>query len=122
MSVWKDTYLVYGFKVTNQKLFELINDDWYDNLMEEEPYSKFFNNRNSAQGIIIDGMCGNYIYIGIKLARIEEDSDDACINLKGTDVINLQAKLEKYMEEWPDYLVNALNDIEPGLWLFTHYY
>ncbi len=119
MSVWITSYLLYGYKFTKKKEIKII-DEHCEELMEEKPYSEMFNNDDSDQILVEDCMCGNYVYIGLKLASIDEDEDDACVNISGNDIQDLKNKLYDHMKSWPDYLINMVKNYEPSLYLFVH--
>lgn len=119
MSIWNTTYLLYGFKLEKQKEIDTI-DDHYEELMEEEPYSDIFDNEDSDQVLVYDGMCGNYVYIGLKLASIEEDEDDPFVNISEDDVHNLKDKLLECMKNWPDYITKLTKNYKPELYMFIH--
>ena len=118
MSVDRTSYLLYGFKFTDQKDFKVFHDN-YDELMEEDPYSKLFNNSDSDQTIVYDGMCGLYVYIGMKLAKVNE-FDEKSVEISETEIIGLQKRLMDSMEEWPEYVQKLCRNKEPKLYFFVH--
>ena len=120
MSIDRTSYLLYGFKVTDKNQIEVF-DDHYEDLLEEKPYSNMFNNTKSEQTIVYDYMCGEYIYIGLRLASVDED-DETPVELSESDLHNLNEKLNNCMSNWPDYLVDMFKNIEPKLYLFIHVY
>ena len=121
MGVDRTSYLLYGFKVEAEKDMEVF-DDHYEYLMEEKPYSEMFNNSKSEQTIIFDRMCGNYIYIGIVLAKLDEYDDDISIEIPESELNNLKLKLFENMTKWPDYLKDLFSEEIPKLYLFIHAY
>ena len=120
MSVWRTSYLVYGYKFEEEKDMNVFNEH-YDEL-DEPPYSEMFNDEKSEQEIIYDGMCGNYAYIGIVLAKIDEDEYDGYAEIDQKDVNGLDKKLKKYEEKWPDYVKDIVKDKDPKLYFFIHAY
>lgn len=122
MGVDRTSYLLYGFKVEDEDKMDIIDGEHYEDLMEEEPYSSMFNNSDSDQTIIYDGMCGEYIYVGLKLAEIDEYDDNETVELSIEELTKLNAKLKKAMEKWPDYLVDLFKDDTPKLYFFIHAY
>ena len=118
MSVEKTSYLLYGFKVTDKEEKKTLNIH-YEDLMENDLR---FNCRNSEQRIVYDFMCGNYIYVGIVLAKIDEDESDTSIEISDTNFNDLKARLDEYMKDWPKCLLNVVNDKEPKLYFFIHSY
>ena len=121
MSVWITSYLLYGYKFIKKKEIKII-DEHYEELIEEKPYSDMFNNDDSDQILVEDTMCGNYVYIGLKLASVDEDEDDACVNISENDIQNLKNRLEKCMKSWPNYLIDMVKNYEPSLYMFMHAY
>lgn len=122
MGVDRTSYLLYGFKVEDEDKMKIIDVEHYEDLMEEEPYSSIFNNVDSDQTIISDAMCGEYIYIGLKLAEIDEYDDNETVELSIEELTKLNDKLKKAMKEWPDYLVDLFKDDTPKLYFFIHAY
>lgn len=120
MSVDRTTYLFYGFKFTEKNDIRVINKH-YDELMEEKPYSENFNNSSSEQAIVYDYMCGEYVYIGIKLAKINEYDEDS-IELNHEELYGLKDKLFECMKKWPDYLRDLCKDKFPKMYFFIHAY
>lgn len=121
MSVDRTSYLLYGFKVEDEKQMAVF-DDHYEELMEEKPFSELFNNSESDQTIIFDYMCGNYTYIGIKLAEADEYDDDGYVEIDKERLNNVDKELKEHMKNWPDYLLTLFNDVEPKLYFFIHAY
>lgn len=121
MGVDRTSYLLYGFKVEDEKGMDIFDDN-YDELMEEEPYSNIFNNSNSDFGIVYDCMCGNYVYIGIVLAELDEYDDDETIELSVEELNDLNTKLVEAMKTWPKYLQDLLANMTPKLYFFIHAY
>ncbi len=122
MGVDRTSYLLYGFKVEDEDKMKIIDVEHYEDLMEEEPYSSIFNNVDSDQTIISDAMCGEYIYVGLKLAEIDEYDDNETVELSIEELTKLNDKLKKAMKEWPDYLVDLFKDDTPKLYFFIHAY
>ena len=122
MSVWKTSYLLYGYKIEDKKELDLLMDDHYEDLMEEKPYSNMFNNEKSDQQIVFDGMCGRYMYVGEVLASIDEDEDAEWTSVSEKDLANLDARLKEHMKNWPDYLLDVVKDKDPMLYFFIHAY
>lgn len=122
MGVDRTSYLLYGFKVEDEETMDFIDGEHYDDLMEEKPYSLMFNNSKSDQTIIFDGMCGNYIYIGLKLAELDEYEDDITVEIDKDKINNLENKLKEAMTSWPNYLSDLFKDKEPKLYFFVHAY
>lgn len=121
MSVWRTSYLVYGYKFEEKKEMNVFNEH-YDELLYEPPYSEMFNSKNSKQEIIYDGMCVNYAYIGIVLAKIDEDEYDGYAEIENNDVSELESQLKKYEEKWPEYVKDIVKDKDPKLYFFIHAY
>lgn len=121
MGVYRTSYLLYGFKFTEKNDIRAINKH-YDELMEEKPYSNNFNNSRSEQALVYDYMCGEYVYIGIKLAKIDEYNDNASVEVSEDEIDNLNNKLTEYMKSWPNYLVKLCKDNTPKLHFFIHAY
>lgn len=116
IKIERTSYLIYGFRLGEQSDVDVI-DDHHEELMENKPYSKIFNNVKSNQAIIED-LYG--YYVGIKLADVNEGdwceiSEDDLLNLKNN-------KLLEYMNTWPDYLIDILKDKEPKLYMFSNAY
>jgi len=121
MGVYRTSYLVYGFKFkdkTDKKVF----DDNYNDLMENTPYWEFFNNTRSDQCLIFDAMSGDYVYIGIKLAKLDEWDDNISIEISEDEIYKLKDKLNEYMKAWPDYVQNLCKGMIPKLYFFIHAY
>ena len=122
MSVDRTTYLLYGFKFTKEKDLDVIDDNWED-LMESGPTNDLFNDPDSKQILVYDGMCGNYAYIGLKLAEIDEYCDDeCCVEIPKDDLEGLENQLYLGMDSWPPYLQDSCKDKTPGLYLFVHFW
>lgn len=121
MGVDRTSYLLYGFKVTKKRQMDVF-DDHYDELMEDEPFSDMFNNEDSNQTIVFDSMCGNYVYIGVKLAELDEYDNDETVELDKEKLLKIDEELKKYMKDWPDYLLTLFNNVEPKLYFFVHAY
>ena len=121
MGVDRTSYLLYGFKVEDEKQIAVF-DDHYEELMEEKPFSNLFNNSKSDQTIVFDGMCGDYVYIGVKLAELDEYEDDETIELDKEKLFKVDEELKKYMKDWPDYLLDLFNNVEPKMYFFVHAY
>lgn len=121
MGVDRTSYLVYGFKFENED-HRKIFDDHYDELMEDDPYWEFFNCNQSDQCLIFDAMCGEYVYIGIKLAELDEWDDDISIEISEDEIYELKTKLNEYMKAWPDYVQNLCKGMIPKLYFFIHAY
>lgn len=122
MSVDRTTYLLYGFKFTKEKDLDVFDDNWED-LMESGPTYDLFNDPDSKQILVYDGMCGNYAYIGLKLAEIDEYCDDeGCVEIPKDDLEGLENQLYLGMGSWPQYLQDLCKDLEPGLYLFIHFW
>ena len=121
MSVWRTSYLMYGYKFEEENDMRVF-DEHYDELMEEPPYSKMFNNEDSTQEIIFDVMCGNYVYIGIVLAKIDEDEYDGYAEINKEDVNCLEMEIEECRKKWPEYVKDIAKDKQPKLYLFVHAY
>lgn len=121
MGVDRTSYLLYGFKVDNKKQIKIF-DDHYDELMEESPYSEMFNNSKSKQTIVFDGMCGDYVYIGLCLAELEEYDDRRAIEISGEDILYLNNKLFNAVDNWPKYLQDLFKGVTPKLYFFIHAY
>ena len=120
MGVDRTSYLIYGFKFTDEKEMKVLDDN-YDELMEDDPYSGMFNNSDSDQTIVYDGMCGQYVYIGMKLAEIREDDfDNISVEISETEVMGLDKQLSDNMEEWPEYVQKLCRNKEPKLYFFVH--
>lgn len=121
MSVDRTTYLLYGFKFTSEEEMDKL-DEHYEDLMENEPNRLIFNDQSSDKTIIWDGMCGEYIYVGIRLAEIDDfyNGDSGCVEISKDDLEGLENKLYLGMESWPQYLQDLCKDHEPGLYLFIH--
>jgi hypothetical protein len=81
-----------------------------------------FNNEASDQTIIYDAMCGDYIYVGLKLAEIDEWDDNETVELSIEELTKLNGKLKEAMKKWPDYLVDLFKDDTPKLYFFIHAY
>ena len=122
MSVDRTSYLLYGFLFEKEEEMDIIDDEHYEDLMEEEPYSSIFNNSNSKQIAVFDCMCGQYIYIGIKLAELDEYDDDCVCEIDEDRINGLKEELKSYIEKWPDYLVDLCKDKTPKLYFFIHAY
>jgi len=121
MSVWRTSYLLYGYKFIKKKEIKII-DEHYEELMEEKPYSDMFNNDDSDQVLVYDGMCQDYTYVGLKLASVDEYEEEPYVSISAEDVLNLKNKLEEKMKSWPDYLIDMVNGYEPRLYMFMHTY
>ena len=121
MSVDRTSYLLYGFKVDKKKQIKIFKD-YYDELMEEKPYSEMFNNSNSNQRIIYDYMGGDYVYIGIVLAKLDEYDDNISIEIPEYELNNLKLKLFENMSKWPKYLLDIFYEEIPKLYFFIHAY
>ena len=121
MSVDRTSYLLYGFKFEDTKEMKTINNH-YDELMEGTIFSNLFNNSDSDQTIVFDGMCGFYIYVGLKIAKMDEDEEDLAVEIDESELFNLKDKLKEYMSSWPDYLVDLCKDKTPKLYFFVHAY
>lgn len=120
MSLKRDCYLLYGFKIEGKPKIKVFDDN-YEELMEKAPYSKFFNNCNSEQTIVFDCMCGEYIYIGIKLAKLDVEYDDTeNVEISEGDINSLNDKLNEYMKLWPNYLFDLCNGRMPKLHFFIN--
>ena len=118
MSVWRTSYLIYGFKLEESELDVI--DDHYEDITENEPLRDLFDNDEYGKGTIVyDGMCGLYTYIGVNLASIDEDSDEDIVIPKN-DILKLDNKLSDIMKILPSYLLDALKDKEPKLYFFVH--
>ena len=120
MSLERDCYLLYGFKIESKSDIKVFNDN-YEELMEKTPYSKFFNNCNSEQTIVFDCMCGEYVYIGIKLAKLDAEYDGTeNVEFSEEDINSLNDKLNEYMKLWPNYLFDLCNGRMPKLYFFIN--
>ena len=120
MSVEKTSYLLYGFKVMDKEEKEVFNKH-YEDLMENDPYSEMFNNKNSNQAIVFDPMCGKQIYIGIRLGKINEYDEDS-IEISNQDMNDVNMNLYQAIDKWPTYLKNMFKDVKPKLYFFINYY
>ena len=119
MGVDRTSYLLYGFKIEDESKMNVINDH-YDELMEEPPYENLFNNINSEQTIIFDSMCGDYIYVGIKIFKADEYDDEVSEEISINSLVSKSNMLLEYMKSWPDYLVDMCKYMEPKLHFFVH--
>lgn len=121
MSVDRTTYLLYGFKFTSEEEMDKL-DEYYEDLMDNEPYRLIFNDRSSDQTTIWDGMCGKYIYVGIKLAEIDDfyNGDEGCVEIPEKEMEDLKERLKEYMKSWPLYLLDLCRGHESKLYLFVH--
>jgi hypothetical protein len=119
MGVDRTSYLLYGFKFEDKKSMKVINNH-YDELMEEPPYENLFNNINSDQTIIFDCMCGDYIYVGVKIFKADEYDDDVSEEISINSLVSKSNMLLEYMKSWPDYLRKLCKDMEPKLYFFIH--
>ena len=124
MSVDRTTYLLYGFKFTKKEELDVIDDNWED-LMWGDETREIFNSPGSKETLVYDGMCGNYAYIGIKLAKVDDywgETEEPCIEISQDHLGGrLENQLYIGMESWPSYLQDLCKDHEPGLYLFIHY-
>ena len=121
MGVWRTSYIVYGFKIEDEARLDTLGD-YEEELLYEEPYCDIFNGDYSDQTIISDGMCGRYAYVGIELAHIDEDDDEAYYEWSEEEMTGLNEKLKEGMEKWPDYLKGICQGLEPKLYFFIHAY
>ena len=121
MSILRTSYLLYGFKLDKEKEINSISDH-YEDLIIDDPYSKIFDNSESDQILVYDGMCQNYAYVGLKLASVDEYEEEPYVSISAEDVLNLKNKLEEKMKSWPDYLIDMVNGYEPRLYMFMHTY
>ena len=121
MSVDRTTYLLYGFKFTSEEEMDKL-DEHYEELVEKEPYRLIFNDQSSDQITVWDGMCGEYIYVGIRIAEIDGvySGEEGYVEISEKDLENLKPRLDGYMESWPPYLLDLCRDHEPKLYLFVH--
>lgn len=123
MSVDRTTYLLYGFKFTKKEELAVIDDNWED-LMNSGPTYEIFNSSDSNQIVVYDGMCGNYMYIGLKLAKIDDYwvESESCVEIPQDHLGGrLENQLYLGMDIWPSYLLDLCKDHEPRLYLFIHY-
>ena len=118
MGVWRTSYLIYGFKIEDEARLDVLGDH-EEELLFEEPYSEIFNGYDSDQTIISDVMCGQYAYIGLELAHIDE-LDEGYYEWSEEQMTGLNERLKECMEKWPDYLRGICRDIEPKLYFFIH--
>ena len=121
MSVDRTTYLLYGFKFTSEEDMDKL-DEHYEDLMENEPYRLIFNDQSSEQTTVWDSMCGEYIYVGMKLAEIDDfyNGDSGCVVVPRDKVVELKSRLDEYMKSWPPYLIDLCKGHEPELYFFIH--
>jgi len=120
MSIDRTTYLIYGYKIEDEKGIDSF-DEHYEELFETEPYSKMFNNVNSDQTIVCDQMCGNYVYIGIQIAKLDYE-DDASLEIDHDKLNELDGRLNEYMNHWPDYVLEIVKNKRRNLFCFVHIY
>lgn len=119
MSVDRTTYLLYGFKFTSEEEMDKL-DEHYEELVEKEPH--IFDCASSDQITVWDGMGGEYIYVGIRIAEIDGiySGEEGYVEISEKDLENLKPRLDGYMESWPPYLQDLCKDKTPGLYLFIH--
>ena len=117
MGVDRTSYLLYGFKFTNEKEKDVIDENW-DDLMEDSPAAEIFNSSDSGQALVYDYMCGEYCYVGLVLAKVDEYDDDNTIELNHEELYGLKDKLFECMKKWPNYLTDLCKDKFPKMYFF----
>lgn len=119
MSVERKSYLLYGFRFDEKFQIDTIRNN-YDELMEDT-YSDLFNSSKSDQTIVFDGMCGEYVYVGINVCVVEE-FDDSYREISINELVSMSNKLLEYKKAWPDYLQDLCKYMEPKLYFFVYAY
>ena len=104
MSVDRTTYLLYGFKFTKKEELAIIDDNWED-LMWGDETREIFNSPGSKETLVYDGMCGNYAYIGLKLAKIDDYwvESESCVEIPQDQGTSLDDFARTALEEGEDF-------------------
>lgn len=96
MSVSKNTYVIYGYDVS-----EMRDELWTDELK----WSKLGEQMTCYQRpgkvqFFDDPMSGDYLYIGYIVGKIEGDYSDQCFKINTANAEMYRAMVDKQLEDW----------------------
>lgn len=121
MGVDKNTLALFGWRLDKEQTDKLskVCDEHYERT-DEDLYDKLMCNECSLN-VYPDCYSGEFTYIGICLAYINEYDDDEELSIGYRDFIELPEQLNERLLNMPAPIIDLIGDMEPELHVTMYY-